>query len=746
MTLSRVLREGAFVAALLLVLEALVFSDYFLGTQTPPFDFLSAYNFEAYAWWHEGGLLNPPQWMPALWGGYPALTNVQNASYYLPIGLATLFAPYTLHTAAVVSALHAAFGAVGAYLLLRSWRTAPFAALLAAAAWFFAPGFFAQASHLDIMRAYAWAPWILLICSVHWPWRRWWGLPVAALLLSQAVLGSYPGVLVAVGYVGILWVGGQVLLMRRRPTAFLIPLAIAAACAIGVATLRYLPALATRGTDEFINADLSTFGVADLGTVLFPYDLGQFGSLMLFHSLFVPAAVIAGLAAVRLRDRLTILLAAVVLVCVLMGLPFWPWSGSLDQLPGLQLSRFRWSDFKVLALLGTVAIGARALGHLLTGPAPARRWRIAAIAAASVVGALMLATLGVVGIEEGFAPLPSIAQWVLLALSVGLVIVALVRSGTPVRWAFRPIVGGALILATVASGIISVWATPGFWRGDRVASETSAFGTTIDDLIAHADDGPRLRRPARAPVPSPDQPQDTLLTGYSSAYYTRVPSFYGYVNLRGDSWFYAVRESVDQSQIPAELDARVFWTAEGMLFGGAGPSPSAASVRACAQAAACGDGVASVPLSWNGAGTFAYTVAAARDTQMRANEAYYPGWTVTACAVTTGVCIHPAARQGYLGEVAFRLPKGVWTVVLDYRLPGEGASFTIAGLAVVIALAAGVVPALLRRRRAHGTDPVPSDPGVEVDGLIPGVEDHPSRGVVLEDPAEEWIRPRPDVP
>ena len=147
--------EVFFVASILTALEVVVFGDYFSGRVIPQFDFVSGYTEEASAWWHDGNFFSPPQWMPYLWGGYPSVSNFQNSAFYIPVGVMTIFGSLNLTSFAFLSALQVAAGAIGAYIFARLWGAGRVTGLLALVAWFFAAGFYSNASHLDIARAYS---------------------------------------------------------------------------------------------------------------------------------------------------------------------------------------------------------------------------------------------------------------------------------------------------------------------------------------------------------------------------------------------------------------------------------------------------------------------------------------------------------------------------------------------------------------------------------------------------------------
>ena len=114
-------RRALVLAALIAALEAVAFGLYLVGLSVPPWDFFGSYNTDAYLWWSRGGVFDPVDWIPTLWAGYPAAAVLQNSAWYLPVGIAAAFGPFTLHSAAVVQAL--------------TWPSAPSARICSSAAW-----------------------------------------------------------------------------------------------------------------------------------------------------------------------------------------------------------------------------------------------------------------------------------------------------------------------------------------------------------------------------------------------------------------------------------------------------------------------------------------------------------------------------------------------------------------------------------------------------------------------------------
>lgn len=695
----RHLAEAGVVLAVLLVLEGITFARYFSGELTPGFDFFGTYNSEAYAWWQAASAPSIPDWMPQLWGGYPAVVNLQNSSFYLPVGVASLFGGHTIQVAAVVSALHVAFGAAGAYLFVRRWGAGAIPSLLALVAWFFAVGFFANATHVDIARGSAWLPWLMLVLSVRWPWARWWSAAVGALIVSQAILGTYPGILVAFGYSVGAWIIVQLVVYRPGLRAVVIPAAVTAIAGALLTLVRFLPALAVRGGEPFVRADVSTFGPRELGTLLYPYSYDVNGGYALFVAVFLPAGIIALLPfVVRAgRSRRMLCVAVPGAVAALLGFPFWPWHELVTSLPGMALSRFRLSDFKVVLLFCLVALAALALDALLRRQLPVaelrerlRDWRFWV---PGLLGLTGLAVLAAIGLRYPYAAVPSVLQWLLLLC--GLLLAASLALARPQR--IRTVLAGALVVVTAGSGIIAVYGGNAEWRIPRVETEAAYFGAPISELIAPGGDE-RVRRPARLAPPPPDQPQDNLAGFYSAGFYDGSASVYGYVNLVGVETFAVVRASVADGA-PRAVDHRVFWSAAGLLIRTPGGIvPSTAQIDRCESTGSCGDGFSADAVGYR-TGFLAYRVQADRTSTISANEAWYPGWRTSLCPAVGGACFEVQNRRGPAGQVVFDLPAGTWTVQLEYRLPRMTQAWAAFALGVLMTL--GVTIALARRGRSR---------------------------------------------
>ncbi|WP_212759070.1 hypothetical protein, partial [Cellulomonas fimi] len=733
-------REAAVVAAVVVALQVLTFARYYTGATLPPWDFQSHYTTEAFAWWHDGGFFRPVAWLPYLWGGYPGVVNLQNSSFYLPVGAMNLLGLFDQHAAAVLSALHVAFGAVGAYVFARAWRLRPAAALTALVLWHFAAGFYSNASHLDIMRAYAWLPWVLLVTSPRWPWRRPWAPAVAVLLLWQALLGTYPGILIATLYVGLTWVVLHQVTSRPALRDHLLPLAVAGGLAVLMTALRFVPAFLARGAGVPGDGDVSAWSWTMLGTLWFSYADNTIPNDVTMRSLFLPAPALAAAAFVAWRRPLARVAAATGAVAVVLGAPGTPWSGLVAQLPGLDVSRFRFSDFKPFVLFVVVVLAAVGIDEILTR----RRAREAGTAGTAVTDAplgrgrlvalgVLVVTAAVIGAAGPFRLTDWGAQTALLAASA----VLLVLACRPLLAGRLRVVVGAVPVVAAVSGLLWAYGTPTPWSVSRADIEQVVFGAPVADVIASRPaDLSAEQRPARThAVPTDIAPTvfDVFSNGSGRVFYSGGLSVDGYANLKGTPTFEQILASLQDDR--TRPDAWAFWLAPGLVVATDGDAlPDAAVTETCVQEGTCGS-LDVRPVSYSPSPELVYDVDAGSATTVAFNEAYYDGWRVEACPADEGACRTLPVRAGDGGQLVTDLPAGRWQLTATYALPGMRAAWLMfaAGLAGVVGWTALTVLAARRRRAtaadAPGTDATGTDaPRTDATGTDAPTGDAPGTG------------------
>jgi hypothetical protein len=145
----------------LLALDLLIFRGVFLSGDSFPFDFPATYYALPAYWISSVAAGEWPSWVPYLGMGFPFAAHPQSGAFYPPLWVFPLLhIPYTLARASVLQALHVYAGAVGAYALVWRLYRSPGVALVAGAAYLTYGGFYSNAEHPDIVRAFALAPWL----------------------------------------------------------------------------------------------------------------------------------------------------------------------------------------------------------------------------------------------------------------------------------------------------------------------------------------------------------------------------------------------------------------------------------------------------------------------------------------------------------------------------------------------------------------------------------------------------------
>lgn len=180
---------------LLIALNAYIYSAHYAGIYSFPFDFTySFYGFVAF-WTTAVKHHIVPDWVPYQAMGYPLLMNPQAYFFYLPNWFFVLSGiPYTGHAHNVLQCLHVLVGSIGFFVFSNLLVRNKNAALFGGIAFQLFGGFFSNSEHLDIVRSFAFIPW--LFWSLHTtPEQK--ELTYRNLLLPVFVLfigtGAYPG-------------------------------------------------------------------------------------------------------------------------------------------------------------------------------------------------------------------------------------------------------------------------------------------------------------------------------------------------------------------------------------------------------------------------------------------------------------------------------------------------------------------------------------------------------------------------
>jgi hypothetical protein len=233
-----------------------------------------------------------PHWAPYVGVGYPLLSDIEASVFYPPIRLMTLFTGPPSYLALELYAIaHFVLTGLGMLLLGRTLGLPVVPASVAALTFMFSGFFWAHSSHLTIVQAATWAPWLLAAHaralatgSVAWTVG-------AGVLCALMLLGGHPQIALYVGLaLGLFCVvatkDAWPRTSRRRrltmaaTTAAVVGLGLALAAPQLMPTLALAPSTSRwRPSADFLQVD--TLEVDQLFTFLVP--LAYFGTER-FHS------------------------------------------------------------------------------------------------------------------------------------------------------------------------------------------------------------------------------------------------------------------------------------------------------------------------------------------------------------------------------------------------------------------------------------------------------------------------------
>jgi hypothetical protein len=660
-------------------LVLLVFRQQLFDHWSFPWDFVGGYTttpaFVA-ASVASGHLLS---WSPFVASGFPVDIDPQ-AGLYFPGWwlLGGLGIPATLRVLTAVQIAHVLCGAVGVLVLARVRRLGWSWAAVAAVAYLFFGGFYGEAEHADIVRGFAYVPWLLWALTPPGEGGRWTRLAAVPPLAWLIVSGAYPGQVVSFGLTGFVYVsvalrtGGTGMWRRYRVALALTVLAAAAAC---VAVL--LPYVRAEQANELFRV-LEPTAAVRAGGSLAPRDLlglylnnfaWVYDGTVTAWAIGIP--ILIGLACVRLPTlrRQAPLVACGALALVLAMTPKIGFVGrAMASVRPLFPSRFPAADYKAVVAVALIVLAADAWSQVAARHHRTLPWRAALLGGVLLAGALLA--------PSTYAQ-PTRELWLVIAvivLSVGL---------TLNRLPPRMLVGLLVVLVAVDGareiadyrllGHISPWrASPTEVAPYRARD---VYVRKLPTLLGQAPPS----RPARI---APYASLSTSPTGSDPDATGWIADGYHLVDYGGTI-------------------ERVLWQAEhNPAWSALLLAPWQASTFPCAQVG-CQDTAVHLPAStaWRpssevhtlsyGTNSIVYAVNAARPVLMVENELAIRGWhadTPKVRLVKAGIPLR-----------AWRLAPGRYTFTASYREPGRRPQ----ELAVVVALLAwlGCAFALGRKRK-----------------------------------------------
>lgn len=646
----------------------------YLGQAYVPFDFVATYHAVPFYWIEAVRLGVSPAWVPFQAMGYPLYMNAQSGYFYPGFWLFVLLdRSYGYAGAFAFQGLHILLGAVGAGAVVRMTGTRWSTALLAAVAYQAFGGFYANASHPDIVRAHALVPWVLLPVLARWTLRpalhaavlalpfwiycMWSGAYAGAAVAVAATAGVLTIVRTAVAPPGERKVGLCILLALGAGTAlagvFLLPLALDRSEVARAAMGHGFP------VDYLQLRDLLGFVLRVDDTTWFAHDVTMRSS-----SLALPIVLLALL---RLCCR-NLVTASSGLLLVLLALAMT--TGVLLEplsrlVPPLAYSRFPISDYRSILAVGLLLLASQAWEYLPDESAARRR---AALAVAVAVCALIVAL-------TRWAVYPPGTEWAsgaphdlmvataatLLLLGTWLLIapapaspVAGAGAGMPIlRPAIRTLFWMVLVVFVVLDWF-RVHDESGYLFGpSATAVAQQQLGAALPSARARLQQGllnPPRCRPERELIP-----QSAYLETPWRGYYTGAYLSHDYA---GPMQFARHRQVLSNPSLLAF--GLLPWRAVDI-----GTQPPAAGELARAAP------VKGVDCVRYGTDEVRLQVDLTRPTQVVENEMFWPGWTARAAGST----LEAFSVHGFRG---WDLPAGRYEFVARFSPPHQLAAMVVA--------------------------------------------------------------------
>lgn len=681
------LRQALAVLAWLLVIAAVnvyVFRDHWRGRAEFTFDFPSGY-YAGTAYWIASVKAGEwPHWVPYQSMGFPLAMNIQMGLFYLPFYVfpATGW-PYTLYVANVFQILHTFAGAVGMFFLARACFGCLRVAGVAGVAFQLFGGFYTNAQHPDIIRAFCLTPWVLwaLLLSAEaarpvrlWCWpvltrlrgRNLW-LPVIFYLF---VTGGYAGNLFAGFLVFTVFLAAQAVAGARGgwQVAARDTLVLGALVALGLvlALPHLVPAkiLAPEYERAHNYGELQRWFLTwkELFYLAFPISLVGRDYSMVGMQIPVVLLPFALLAPRRAVIRLVPFLAAAAAAAFMAIDAFIPLSQWVRQAwTPFGVSRFPAGDYRLFLYTGVLFLCAAGFGRFLTDQGPR---------ASALRGRLSLAAFLVL-----LAAVLFLKVWdPVIVLSTAVRIIARQAAGLAAVLALAALPaavrGRALLVAVPALCLVTGWPVVKdmrrFWADHDL--EVALYNNCNVPLMAQG----RLSSEALF-----DQKSTPGRPGRVASPHKHLCSWRGFVN-----GTYMMDGGIAPTESLKAVESSPFLK-EFMLQPSAllaldqGPHLAATAADLAASATRAG------PLeTWAvreyGRNRLVYEVKALRPALVVENELYFPGWGGKLEDGTPVPCVRVAGGlRGWL------LPAGQHVLRLRYRTPGLAPALAVAGTALL---------------------------------------------------------------
>ncbi|WP_039877196.1 hypothetical protein [Herbaspirillum frisingense] len=366
---ARVVLPWLLMLVILALQNGLYFWRHFSANGIFPNDFLLTYQAVPYYLVEVARVGKDTSWIPFQGMGYPTYMNLQSGFDYLPIRLLSwLGVAYSFEVAKLLQIAHVYLGAVGAAVCARTCGMKWWQAILAGVFYQGFGGFYSNAQHPDIIRSFAFLPWLCMPVFMNWRAMsrlNWIAIVLLPLWIFMQWTGAYPGATLAVFFVL-----GSVTLVRTllEKEVGTVGLLIGSAMLVGtlLSGLTLLPAfLDAREIARSVEVGSMQYDylvTSDMLSLIFPITNDR----LLHHdqsmrSVFVgiPAITLFLLGLLRWRPMMKWPVVSMVLAILIASGLLHPLLARL--IPPLGVSRFVMADYRGIIGLAIVLVACAAL-------------------------------------------------------------------------------------------------------------------------------------------------------------------------------------------------------------------------------------------------------------------------------------------------------------------------------------------------------------------------------------------------
>lgn len=685
--LHHTLVQGLIPVLVLAGVTCIVFFDHLRGLATFPWDFTGGYHAQAVGWYSNGSFLEPTQWMPWTSFGFPAYLAPQSGSWYPPLAvLDALGLEYDLVLATRVQVLHVLWGALGIYYFLGTFTLSRFARLVGAVAFLFVPAFFANSEHVDIVRGYAWIPWVLVALSSQHA-KRWYSFVLGPLVLFCFFTGAYPGLFLPMLLTAAIWVVYQhrVLSLEEpeRQSSYCATVLIIMVCGLLASALKWLPA--AMSLDEFTRAlpQIDSLVPPLLPTTLLPYDFAFLPHDVTMRSLFVPLPILAATMLVVRPGPARTLATWLLVVGATGASALWGLTAVYREVPLMTLSRFPVSDWRVVIVLALTLLGALGLDLLRSESVPSPYLRKRLFLAAMCAGGLLWYADSL-GFPAGDR---AIVTAFLSATIVALLWFSRARSPASRRSAQL-----LIMVVVVVNGFWYHSSVDRAWNYRSPASfESSQFGAPIAEIIRNRDSSVLEARPPRLVLHTLEEirgnPRLVQDPRYNLAYYQGTFAAFGYDNLPGFDSLMKISARLLKDDLESAEELFSFLLAGSkVLILDPGQNVDAVDLASCATTEdfACAVAEGDVAMGRFGINGAVFSIDAAEAVTIVENESWARGWSAV-LESPDGERLEIEAIEVGPGLRGWSIPPGLWSLTTRYRTPFESWGWLAFASSILIA-------------------------------------------------------------